>query len=242
MGLRKFAGSWAGGRLATSMEHLNARHPWSHNDHFHSWILANLPERRRTALDVGCGRGDLLATLASYFVEVRGTDVDDVMRQHAGAHALAGAVPCTPVEITVRRDAGCPDVVCAAREKPPPVDVVDHVLVFGEPRTRAHDLAVHAAGDQNGARIDAVPAGARKRDRLGDDIRQPRRKRDPVMAGVGQPRDLLSPARPSQPSGGARCDSRLPGPARQGDDGVRLHHNGLPPYDWPPLATNETAR
>ncbi len=45
-----------------------------------------------------------------------------------------------------------------------------------------------------------------------------------------------------QPSGGARCDSRLPGPARQGDDGVRLHHDGLPPYDWPPLATNETAR
>ena len=25
------------------MQHLNVRHPWSHNDHFHSWILTNLP-------------------------------------------------------------------------------------------------------------------------------------------------------------------------------------------------------
>ena len=65
------------------MRDLNARHPWSHNDHFHGWILANLPTRRRTALDVGCGRGTLLAELSSAFDQVVGTDLDDQMRRHA---------------------------------------------------------------------------------------------------------------------------------------------------------------
>lgn len=89
MALRKFARSWAGGRLSTSMAQLNARHPWSHNDHFHSWILANLPEQRRTALDVGCGEGDLLAALSPHFVEVRGTDADDVMREQSANRCVA---------------------------------------------------------------------------------------------------------------------------------------------------------
>lgn len=110
MALRKFARSWADGRLSKSMEHLNARHPWSHNDHFHSWILANLPERRRTALDVGCGRGGLLAALASYFVEVRGTDVDDVMRQHA-ADRCAGLPNVTVTDDTIGDVRGEVDLV-----------------------------------------------------------------------------------------------------------------------------------
>jgi hypothetical protein len=67
--------------LATEIRDLNARHPWSHNDHFHSWILANLPEQRHIPLDVGCGRGELLARLSPYFDAVRGTDVDSAMRQ-----------------------------------------------------------------------------------------------------------------------------------------------------------------
>lgn len=67
------------------MHRLNARHPWSHNDHFHSWIMASLPMRRRTALDVGCGRGELLATLAPVFENVVGTDLDDGMRTQAAA-------------------------------------------------------------------------------------------------------------------------------------------------------------
>lgn len=63
------------------MAQLNARHPWSHNDHFHSWILANLPVRRRTALDVGCGLGDLTAALSPHFDAVHGNDVDPLMRR-----------------------------------------------------------------------------------------------------------------------------------------------------------------
>jgi SAM-dependent methyltransferase len=65
------------------MAQLNARHPWSHNDHFHSWILASLPTRRRTALDVGCGQGGLVATLAPHFDAVHGCDLDPAMRQQA---------------------------------------------------------------------------------------------------------------------------------------------------------------
>lgn len=65
------------------MARLNARHPWSHNDHFHSWIVANLPEPCRTALDVGCGRGELVAALAPHVESVIGNDVDQAMREQA---------------------------------------------------------------------------------------------------------------------------------------------------------------
>lgn len=80
--------SWAGpegiaGRAVRWLDQVNARHPWSHNDYFHSWITANLPDGRRTALDVGCGSGGLVATLAPRFEHVLGTDVDQAMRDAA---------------------------------------------------------------------------------------------------------------------------------------------------------------
>lgn len=65
------------------MAKLNARHPWSHNDYFHSWILANLPEPCTVALDVGCGRGELAAALAAHADQVIGIDVDETMRVEA---------------------------------------------------------------------------------------------------------------------------------------------------------------
>lgn len=49
---------------APLLKRLNDRHPWSHNHHFHPWILGSLPPRTGRALDVGCGRGDLVAALA----------------------------------------------------------------------------------------------------------------------------------------------------------------------------------
>jgi SAM-dependent methyltransferase len=67
----------------------NARHPWSHNDHFHGWILKNLPARRTSALDVGCGRGALLARLAGRFDSATGLDPDAAMAT-AAAERLAG--------------------------------------------------------------------------------------------------------------------------------------------------------
>ncbi|WP_419704542.1 class I SAM-dependent methyltransferase [Promicromonospora sp. NFX87] len=61
------------------LHRVNQRHPWSHNDHFHGWILRRLPARRRRALDVGCGAGLLLSRLRGRFDEVLGVDADAAM-------------------------------------------------------------------------------------------------------------------------------------------------------------------
>lgn len=81
MAVRTLARSFAGGALSTGMARLNARHPWSHNDHFHGWVLRHLPAERRTALDVGCGQGGLVAALAPHFASVTGNDSDAAMRR-----------------------------------------------------------------------------------------------------------------------------------------------------------------
>jgi SAM-dependent methyltransferase len=75
------AGRW----LAT----VNARHPWNHNEHFHGWILRNLPPRRQAAIDVGCGTGVLAGKMAPHFAEVTGLDADEGMTAAAAAR-LAG--------------------------------------------------------------------------------------------------------------------------------------------------------
>ena len=77
------------GGAAGSLNRWNARHPWSHNDHFHGWILRHLPRRRTSALDVGCGRGGLVARLAGEFASVAGIDPDAEMVA-ASRHRLAG--------------------------------------------------------------------------------------------------------------------------------------------------------
>jgi SAM-dependent methyltransferase len=53
---------------------VNARHPWNHNEHFHGWILRNLPARRSIAVDIGCGKGVLAGKLATQFAHVTGID------------------------------------------------------------------------------------------------------------------------------------------------------------------------
>jgi hypothetical protein len=57
MELRGWARTFVGEVLAAAVRDLNARHPWSHNDHFHSWIVANLPEQRHLAVDVAADVG-----------------------------------------------------------------------------------------------------------------------------------------------------------------------------------------
>jgi SAM-dependent methyltransferase len=64
---------------------VNARHPWNHNEHFHGWILRNLPAPRRAAVDIGCGTGVLAGKLAAHFARVTGIDAD------AGVAAVASA-------------------------------------------------------------------------------------------------------------------------------------------------------
>lgn len=121
---REFAKAFAGGALAAGMQRLKARHPWSHNEYFHSWIVANLPERCRAALDVGCGRGELLAALAPHVDKVIGNDIDAPMRGQAR-----------------RRCAGLPNVSVVDGtwdEAVGPFDVVTMVAVL-------HHLDVDAA-------------------------------------------------------------------------------------------------
>lgn len=76
VGLRNRAGL---GAAVTALNAWNARHPWNHNDHYHRWLLRQLPARRGSALDVGCGRGGLLERLADRFDEVTGIDPDPAM-------------------------------------------------------------------------------------------------------------------------------------------------------------------
>ncbi len=81
----------AGGRW---LHRVNQRHPWSHNDHFHGWILRRLPARRLRVLDVGCGNGLLLGRLRGRFDEVLGVDADAAMAAIA-AERFAGDLAVT---------------------------------------------------------------------------------------------------------------------------------------------------
>jgi SAM-dependent methyltransferase len=76
---------------------VNARHPWNHNEHFHGWILRNLPARRRAAVDVGCGTGVLAGKLAPHFARVTGIDAD------AGMAAAASVRLAQDPRVTILR-------------------------------------------------------------------------------------------------------------------------------------------
>ncbi len=83
MVLRRLGESRLGRDGARWLRELNERHAWSHNDYFHSWILANLPDGRAKALDMGCGRGALARILAPHFDHVVAADADADMRRVA---------------------------------------------------------------------------------------------------------------------------------------------------------------
>ncbi len=74
-----------------ALARLNARHPWSHNEYFHRWILRNLPARRDVAVDIGCGAGVLAVKLATRFARVTGIEPDEGMA--AAATARLADVP-----------------------------------------------------------------------------------------------------------------------------------------------------
>ena len=54
----------------------NHAHPWSHNNHYHRWLLRQLPPRATRSIDVGCGTGNLVRALASRVDQATGTDID----------------------------------------------------------------------------------------------------------------------------------------------------------------------
>ncbi|MET7690933.1 class I SAM-dependent methyltransferase [Streptomyces sp. NPDC005483] len=63
--------------LLDALARFNDAHPWSHNAHFHPWIMRQLPARLDRALDVGCGSGDLARLLATRARQVHGIDSDE---------------------------------------------------------------------------------------------------------------------------------------------------------------------
>lgn len=80
-----------------ALARINARHPWSHNDYFHGWVLRNLPAGRELAVDIGCGKGVLAGNLAAHFTHVTGMDADEGMA--AVASGRLGDVP----QVSIRR-------------------------------------------------------------------------------------------------------------------------------------------
>jgi SAM-dependent methyltransferase len=75
--------------LLRRIDAVNQAHPWSHNDHYIGWILRRLPPHARTALDIGCGTGNLMRALRTRVQQVDGIDRDPAMAATAGAR-LAG--------------------------------------------------------------------------------------------------------------------------------------------------------
>ncbi|MFD0070961.1 class I SAM-dependent methyltransferase [Streptomyces sp. NPDC127166] len=66
-------------RLLLALGRFNAAHPWDHNAHYHRWIMRQLPRGLRSALDVGCGTGDLARLLATRAGAVDGIDCDEAI-------------------------------------------------------------------------------------------------------------------------------------------------------------------
>ena len=58
------------------IDRANDAHPWSHNDHYHRWLLRQLPRRATRSIDVGCGTGNLVRALASRVDQATGIDID----------------------------------------------------------------------------------------------------------------------------------------------------------------------
>lgn len=94
-------------RVLRALDRFHSDRPWDHNAHFHRWILRQLPRRLGSALDVGCGSGDLARLLAGRAERVHGVDADPAIT----ARARELTPMAVPVTYTVAdAPAGLPDV------------------------------------------------------------------------------------------------------------------------------------
>ncbi|MHC9044734.1 class I SAM-dependent methyltransferase [Microbacterium saperdae] len=88
--------------LLAALDRLNAAHPWSHNDAYAGFVLRHARAVRRhggtTAVDVGCGAGNLLLALSAVFPRVIGIEPDAET-----AAATAQRFEGTPVLVEQRR-------------------------------------------------------------------------------------------------------------------------------------------
>ncbi|WP_033281219.1 class I SAM-dependent methyltransferase [Streptomyces sp. NRRL F-525] len=123
-------------RLLRALESFNSAHPWSHNAHYHPWLLRQLPRRFGRALDVGCGSGDLVRLLAARATgRVEGIDSDPQIIARARELTPPGVSGAPAVFTVVDARAGIPvgpyDVItCVAAL---------HHLPFTETLTRFRD-------------------------------------------------------------------------------------------------------
>ncbi|MFD2080837.1 class I SAM-dependent methyltransferase [Actinopolymorpha cephalotaxi] len=78
-------------RALEAIDRFNRAHPWDHNAHYHRWILRRLPRRFGTAVDVGCGRGELARLLAERSEAVDGIDSDPQIIAAARESTAPGA-------------------------------------------------------------------------------------------------------------------------------------------------------
>ncbi|WP_030375998.1 class I SAM-dependent methyltransferase [Streptomyces rimosus] len=103
-------------RALRALEQFNAAHPWDHNAHYHPWILRQLPRRFGSALDVGCGSGDLARLLAARASTVHGIDSDPEITARARELTPASApVTFTTADAPTGIPAGPYDVItCVA--------------------------------------------------------------------------------------------------------------------------------
>ena len=58
---------------------LSEEHGWSHNDHYHTFLLRHLPPICRESLDLGCGTGAFARLLAARSSRVVGVDLSPEM-------------------------------------------------------------------------------------------------------------------------------------------------------------------
>ncbi|MEV6509750.1 class I SAM-dependent methyltransferase [Streptomyces sp. NPDC051642] len=120
-------------RLLRALESFNSAHPWSHNAHYHPWLLRQLPRRFGPALDVGCGSGDLVRLLVARSTGgVEGIDSDPQIIARARESTPPGAPAVfTVVDARAGIPAGPYDVItCVAAL---------HHLPFAETLTRFRD-------------------------------------------------------------------------------------------------------
>ncbi len=82
--------------LLRALDRWNHAHPWDHNAHYHRAVLRALPRSAATALDVGCGSGDLARSLAARGIAVTGADADPAILSGARRSTPPGA-PVTSV-------------------------------------------------------------------------------------------------------------------------------------------------
>lgn len=76
-------------RVVGWLNRVNQAHPWSHNDAYAGFVLRRaartLREGGTSALDIGCGTGNLLRRLAERFPHVLGIEADPITAELAAA-------------------------------------------------------------------------------------------------------------------------------------------------------------